>query len=154
MESTIQPEPSLDPIPDAAQQTAMKGGANWFYWIAVLSLINSLVIAFEGNLQFPVGLAMTQLLTGLGVGLTAEGDSSPFLIVTIVISLVISIIFAGFGYYAGKGFGAAFIAGIIFYFLDAIIYLAFSDFFGVGFHVFALFFIVRGFLASRTLQLR
>lgn len=152
MESIIQQAPNSDSTPDIALQATVKNGANWFYWIAALSLINSLVIAFEGNLQFPVGLAITQLLAGIGVGLTAEGDSSAFLILTIVISLIISTIFAGLGYYAGKGFGSAFIAGIIFYFLDAIIYLVFGDFFGVGFHLFALFFIMRGFLASRTLK--
>lgn len=152
MENVVQPA-TVDPIPDAAAlQAAMKSGANWFYWIGALSLINSLVIAFEGNLQFPVGLAITQLLAGLGMWLTTTGDSSAFLIVTLGISLFISIIFAGLGYYAGKGFAAAFIVGIVFYSLDAIIYLAFGDFFGVGFHILALFFIVRGFLVSRTLS--
>lgn len=35
-------------------------GAHWFYWIAVLSLINSLVFHFGWNWSFFMGLAATQ----------------------------------------------------------------------------------------------
>ena len=71
--------------------------------------------------------------------------------VAIVVNLVITAIFALFGYFANKRFAAAFIIGSVLYALDGLIYLALGSMFAAGFHVFALFFIIRGFLASRQL---
>ena len=34
----------------------LKSGANWFYWIAGLSLINSAIFVFGGNVNFIAGL--------------------------------------------------------------------------------------------------
>src|ERR1043165_9135746 len=39
-----------------------KSGANWFYWIAGLSVVNSLIFLFGGNLSFFAGLGITQLV--------------------------------------------------------------------------------------------
>ncbi|MCP4560303.1 MAG: hypothetical protein GY837_07230, partial [Bosea sp.] len=36
-----------------------RSGANWFYWIAGLSIANSLVILFQGEWGFVVGLGIT-----------------------------------------------------------------------------------------------
>ena len=138
---------SNEPDPETLAQ--MKSGANWFYWIAGLSLVNSAIYAFGGEISFILGLAVTQLVEGIADAAIAEGLPSMVKGVAVVVSLLISGVFALFGYFANKGMAAAFVVGIGLYLLDGLLYLALGSMFAAGFHVFALFFIVRGFLASR-----
>ena len=42
-------------------RSAFLSGANWFFWIAGLSLVNSLIILFSGEWSFIVGLGATQI---------------------------------------------------------------------------------------------
>lgn len=140
---------SNEPDPETLAQ--VKSGANWFYWIAGLSLVNSAIYAFGGDISFILGLAVTQLVEGVADAAIAEGLPSMLKVVAVVVSLLISGVFALFGYYANKGMAAAFIVGIGLYVLDGLLYLALGSLFAAGFHVFALFFIVRGFLASRQI---
>ena len=138
------------PDPEAFAQ--MKSGANWFYWIAGLSLVNSAIYAFGGDISFILGLGVTQMIEGVTDAAIAEGLPSLLKGVAIVINLIITGMFALFGYYANKGVAVAFIVGIGLYILDGLLYLAVGSILAAGFHVFALFFIVRGFLASRQVS--
>ena len=141
----------IDSSPDPESLAQMKSGANWFYWIAGLSLVNSVIYAFGGDISFILGLAVTQMVEGVTDAAIAEGLPSFLKAVAIVINLVITGVFALFGYYANKGMAAVFIVGIVLYILDGLLYLAIGSLFAAGFHVFALVFIVRGFLASRSI---
>jgi len=138
--------------PDPQLLAQLKSGANWFYWIAGLSLVNSAIYAFGGQISFILGLAVTQVIDALSDTAIAAGAPTALKAVAVVIDLVITAMFALFGYYAGKGLIWPFIVGIAFYILDGLVYLAGGDMFAAGFHAFALFFIIRGFLASRKLK--
>ncbi|AGK96980.1 hypothetical protein [Clostridium pasteurianum] len=122
----------------------IKNGASWFYWIAGLSIINTIVVFFDGNLNFVVGLGLIQLVDNYAYifsnyfGMTA-------IICGIVINLIIAGIFIYFGIMANKCKKWSFIIGMILYGLDAIIFIIFQDFFGIIFHLFALIFIFNGF---------
>jgi hypothetical protein len=67
----------------------------------------------------------------------------------LAINLGIAAIIASFGYLTRKGGDVAFIVGMFLYVFDAVISLGYRDFFGFGFHMFALFFMFKGLLASR-----
>ena len=130
----------------------VRSGANWFYWIAGLSAINSVIYVFGSPVSFLAGLGFTQLaeqLVDIGI---ENGLPSALKIVAIVLNFVIVGVFALFGYYANKRFAAAFIIGIVLYLLDGLLLLLLGVFLSAGFHAFALFFIIRGFLACRTLN--
>lgn len=127
----------------------MRGGANWFYWIAGLSLVNSAIFLFGGEVSFILGLAVTQVIDGLVGAAIAEGAPAGLKVIAVGLDLVVAFIFVLFGYFSNKGFALAFIVGSVIYILDGLIYLAVGDMLAAGFHVFALFFIIRGFLASR-----
>jgi hypothetical protein len=129
----------------------LKGGANWFYWVAGLSLVNSIIFAFGGNVSFILGLAVTQVVDGLVDVAIASGAPSAVKAFAIVLDLIIAAMFGIFGYFAHKGIGLAFIIGIVIYILDGLVYLIVGDILAAGFHAFALFFIFRGFLARRRL---
>lgn len=113
----------------------VKRGANWFYWIAGLSLVNT-VIAFSGG--------HTRFILGLGVTEVASEISHAG-----VIAVVINILVLGFfimcGYFAGKLQKWAFLMGMGFYLLDGGIMALAQDWLGLAFHGYALFAIWKGF---------
>jgi hypothetical protein len=138
-------------------QGQVRNGANWFYWIAGLSAINSFIYMSGSDVSFLAGLGFTQLAEGLVDAGIENGMPSGLKIVAIGFNFVVVAMFGLFGYYANKRFLTAFITGIVLYFLDALLVLLLGIFFGAslfsaGFHAFALFFIIRGFLACRTLN--
>ncbi|MCB1024991.1 MAG: hypothetical protein KDB79_11400 [Acidobacteria bacterium] len=130
----------------------IKSGANWFIWIGALSVINSLIIYFDGNVSFLIGLAFTQIVDAFTVAIAAEGASSFIRPLGLIFSLLIAVMFVGFGIFARSGAAWAFIFGIALYVVDGLVFLVFGDLFAAGFHVFALIWIIRGFLLSRAIK--
>lgn len=137
--STTQADPSI-----VAQ---MKSGASWFYWVAGLSLINSL-IAFSGSgRRFVLGLGTTQLFDIFGQQLGGGGK-----ILVLMLDLLATGLFIFFGVFANKGRTWAFLIGMILFALDGIFFLIIQDWLDVAFHAFALFCLYRGFAACRRLR--
>lgn len=121
----------------------MVSGARWFFWIAALSMINAIISLSDGQWSFLAGLGMTQVISGLAIGLSADLGSA-----VTVIALVLNIFVAGFfvalGWFAQKGHTWAFIVGLVVYALDGLIFLMFQDWFPLAFHAFVLFCLFRG----------
>jgi hypothetical protein len=138
--------------PDPATLAQLKGGANWFYWIAGLSLVNSAIFAFGGQVSFISGLAFTQIIDAIADAAAAQGAVSSVRAVAVVIDLMVMALFGLIGYYANKAINAVFIGGMIIYIVDALLWLWLESLFAFGFHVFALIMIFRGFLASREVN--
>lgn len=129
----------------------MKHGANWFYWIAGLSLVNSLFFLFGTQVSFLGGRGISLVVDAFVGGVIEAGGPATFRAVAIVINFVFIAAFALLGYYAGRQFKGAFLIGIIIYLLDSVLVLVFGDYLMTAFHGFALIFIVRGYLACRAL---
>jgi hypothetical protein len=133
-------------------EATVKSGANWFYWIAGLSVINSLVYLSGSDWSFLAGLGLTQL-TEAFVDISIEnGAPAALKAVAVSFSFIMVAVFALFGYYAGKRSSAAFVIGTGLYLVDGLLLLLLGALASAGFHAFALFFIIRGFLACRTLN--
>lgn len=134
-------------------QNQAKSGAHWFYWIAGASVVNTIIFLFGGNLNFIVGLGIVQVINGLAILIEGQtGSTTMPKVGALLVNLAISAIFLIIGYYAGKGMTWIFTVGIILYVLDGVIFLLFGDWLSIGFHIFALFFIVRGLMAANKLQ--
>jgi hypothetical protein len=129
-----------------AQRMPVAGGvspqvlnsANWFFWIAALSLINSFITMSGSHWQFFLGLGITQAVDGIG---SVAGSPA----VAFVINLFITGFVAMFGIFARKGQKWAFLVGMILYALDGVLVLIATDFIAAAFHAFVLFAIFRGF---------
>ena len=121
----------------------MRAGAKWFYWIAALSLVNSLVVIFGGQFHFVVGLGITSVVDELAKGV----GSSAGIVLALIINGTVAGIFFLFGGFAGKAHKWAFIVGVVLYGLDGLLLLAATDILSVGFHAYAIFGIVRGLMA-------
>jgi hypothetical protein len=136
------------PKPQAAASMAqMRSGASWFYWVAALSLINS-VVAFTGSSwQFIIGLGITRIIDEFGNGLGTAGKG-----VALVLDLLAAGVLVLFGIFGHKGHSWAFIVGMVLFALDGVIFLLAQDWLGVGFHAFVLFCLFRGLMACRELK--
>jgi hypothetical protein len=123
----------------------LHSGARWFYWVAGLSLVNSLASLAGQKWRFVLGLGITQLAdalaahSGHGIGVVAVLDA------VIVASFVL------LGRFAQQGRVWAFGVGAAIYALDGLIFLGLRDWVGVAFHVFVLVMTVRGLDAARRL---
>ncbi|HEU0264126.1 MAG TPA: hypothetical protein VFR01_00200, partial [Geobacterales bacterium] len=134
----------------------LKNGASWFYWIAGLSVLNSLIFMFGGNVSFIVGLAITQFVDGFFGAVAAEVNSPalPMIIkgMAIVMDLLVAGVFVAFGYLGRKGYRWAMITGIAIYLLDGVLYLIVADWLPVLFHAWALWSIWTGLKAMNELK--
>lgn len=132
---------------NAATEAQLKSGASWFYWIAGLSLINSIAAFSGGDWRFILGLGITQIIDAFGSQLGGAGR-----IVVLVLDLIAAGVFVLFGVLAHKRHTWAFITGMVLFALDGVIFLIVQDWLGVGFHVFVLYCFFRGLKACRELN--
>jgi hypothetical protein len=134
-------------------QRRLKSGASNFYWVAILSIINSLVSIFGGGMYFVVGLGATLLVDALASAVAEElGGSSLVLAIGFVITLFLDAIIAGFGFLAARKYAWAFIIGMVLYALDALLMLVFQEWLGFAFHLLFLFGMWTGYQALRKLK--
>lgn len=146
-ESTPEPTEDTSPqnnplIQEATIAAAYSdNGARWFYWIAGLSLVNTLISYFKGNLTFVIGLGATKF------GDELLDDPGGLQILGWVIIAIITGVYLLMGYLSLQKKNWAFIVGMILYFIDALIFLLFPDYLSIGFHAYALYRIFVGFKA-------
>lgn len=161
MSETIQDHPgtgAAQSVNTASQRDKLeqqhKNGANWFFWIAALSMVNSAILVFGGQWSFIVGLGATQLVDAVVLVVAGELGGAAGIaakVVALVVDAFIAGVFVFFGYFAHKRHAWAFVVGMALYVLDGLIFVLFSDWLSVGFHAFALFCIFGGFAANRGL---
>jgi hypothetical protein len=125
--------------------------SRWFYWIAGLSIINSISVVTSSTWSFLAGLGITQFISGLALGLS-ESVGPAVNIVAFAIDISIAGAFVVVGYFGQKGHSSAVILGLIFYGLDGLLFLAFGDWFPLAFHAFVFFSICRGLIAHKKLR--
>jgi hypothetical protein len=139
-----------DSVEIARLEQRTQSGARWFFWIAALSLITSLVMLYGSHWGFILSLGITQIIdaiasqAGAGAGSIVKG-------IAFTLDLSVAGIFALFGVFAGKKHLWAFIAGMVLFGLDALIFLLAQDWLGIAFHAYALYCIFAGFRACRKL---
>ena len=133
---------------DAPQTAALDyrvtSGANQFYWIAGLGVANSILFAINATISFPMGLAVTQLLTGI-----SRTQALEMRVVTGLAVLAFLGIFLLSGYYARKGELWAFILGGAVYLFDTVLLTVLGDWFAAAIHGFFLYYIIRGLIFLR-----
>lgn len=139
--------PAATPGGDAATVARLKSGASWFYWIAGLSLINSIAAAMGGDFQFLFGLGVTQVLDQVGAQF---GGGAKF--IALGLNVGVAAIFILFGVFAHKRHQWAFIVGMALFGLDGLLMLVAQAWIGVAFHAFVLFCLFVGWKACRSLN--
>jgi len=132
----------------AKQRQLVLAGANWFIWIAGLSLVNSVLFIAGSNWSFFLGLGATRFVDDFG-DIVITGTTGHVL--ALAVDVVIAGIFVGLGLVSRNGALWSFIVGTVLLVLDALLLAWITDWGAVAFHGLALFFVIRGFQASRRL---
>jgi hypothetical protein len=130
-----------------------KNGAHWFYWVAALSLVNSVIILAGGQFHFVIGLGVTAIVDALAAVIGQQNpEIGPILKgIALVFALGAAAIVALFGWLSAKRYTIAMGIGMVLYLLDGALYLLLGDFFSAGFHAFALYCMWNGLQAHREL---
>ncbi|MBN2383682.1 hypothetical protein JXQ70_12480 [bacterium] len=131
-----------------AQQAS---GANWFFWISGLSIINSIILLSGGQWSFIIGLGMTQIVDFIALEVAKELGFIAS-IIAFGLDLVVAGIFIFFGVFSRKKHLWAFVIGMILYAIDGLLFLVVKDFLSIAFHVFALFCLFGGLKANQSLK--
>ncbi len=136
-------------------ENQLKAGAGWFYWIGGLSLLNTLIVFFGGSISFVVGLGLTQIIDAIPSILAEEfgpDAATTAKWIGLALTVVISGVFALFGYFSRKQIRWVFILGMVLYTLDLLILIWATDIAGILFHALALFGLYKGFQAIKLLK--
>ncbi len=153
--------PAVGELPDDAKVRELfergKNGAAWFYWIAGLSLINTVMVLSQGGLAFALGLNITMIPDSIAADVALKpGGNLTVLAVALVFDAVILGLFVFCGYLSQRRVLSIFALGMAIYLLDGVIgfvLMGFNDLMGIGIHVFALWSMWSGFTAFRELNL-
>lgn len=156
-------EPEQQPVVSSANlerlrlEAQFKSGSGWFFWIAGLSIVNSILLRAGVGIQFIFALGVPQLVDILIQGATEEGGEATSLLrlIGFGINLGLCGTFALFGCFARKRITWVYIVGMVVYALDGVVVLLIALLLGVtelyldfGFHVLALFFLFGGLKAG------
>ena len=121
-------------------------GANWFYWLAALSLGNSIWSFFSVGVQFVFGLGIAMLADAL-----ATQAGSGWRLVALGFAMFLSAGFAILGIFARRS-PPLFLAGIVVYGFDAVVLLVFQAWIHAAVHGYVLFRLIKGWLALGDLR--
>lgn len=141
---------NFDHARHAELSQSFKSGANWFYWIAGLTIVTSLIAYFGGGLRFLFSLGITQIIDSVAEALSTEVTGAAK-VVALVLDLLVTGLFVGIGYLANKKMLGAYIAGMVLFTLDGLLSLLVQDWLSVLAHGFVIFWLFRGFQAGREL---
>jgi hypothetical protein len=137
---------SAQPTP-ARDAMLARNGARWFYWIAGLSVVNSVVVMTGGTFMMLFGLTSTLAATYIGIDIGGSGA-----IVGMVVAVLVALGFVGLGWMAERGATWAFATGIAIYVADTAVTVYFRDWFSVVAHAFAVGIVIGGLMASQRLK--
>lgn len=149
--------PSTDSAAVAAHssESVRDSGAGWFYWIAALSLLNTILILFNSTHTMSLGLGATIAVDFIGKGAAESVRSSVAVAVIRVVELVLDALILGFfvlcGTKAKRGKSWAFVAGGVVLLLDMLLVLAFHLWISAALHLWALISIYAGWNANKKL---
>ncbi|HMF91291.1 MAG TPA: hypothetical protein VKL40_11660 [Candidatus Angelobacter sp.] len=149
----LRAQPSSDPQAGYRQQVELakariKASANWFDWIAALSVVNAVIALSNSNWHFLLGLGVTDVVNYLA----RKSGSGQAQVIGLVVTLVVAGIFWLMGRFAKQGQYWALIVGMILYTLDGGLLLIGQDWLSAAFHVYALFMLSRTFGAIKAFE--
>lgn len=133
-------------------QAQVNSGANWFFWIAGLTLINTVIALAGADFSFAVGLGITQIFDAVAAAIAVESGTPALTFVAVALDLITIAVFVGFGFLGRARHSWAFIVGIVLFGLDTIFFLLAFAVLGIVIHGLAIFYLFRGLTAARELN--
>ncbi|MDF2613320.1 MAG: hypothetical protein K0S71_1106 [Clostridia bacterium] len=125
-----------------------KNGVSWFYWIAGLSIINTVTYLMGMDWSFIAGLGVTQM-----IDVFTESLYGSIRVIALFINFLLAGFFAFLGYLTRKRRNWVIILGVVLYSLDTIIFIFFQDWISVAFHGLAIYSFIKAILANNKLKM-
>ena len=128
------------------QKKTVSGGASWFLWIGILSMINLIFLITQQNVQFLVGLGLNYVILGIsdGIRISMEIDLMPL---AYVLTFIVSGLYLLIWHKSKNENKTAYLIGLIIYGLDTVVFVFSKDWFCLGFHIFAIIMLSTGYNA-------
>ncbi len=127
-------------------------GAGWFFWVAGLSLFNTVGAVAGWGIAFSIGLACSGPLADLiwpgSVNPMTPALQGPAL----ALSVGLAVGFGALGLWARQRSSVAFLLGIVLYTADGLLDLMAQNWIGLAFHGLVVFGMVGGLQAVRRLR--
>ena len=120
-------------------ENGIKRSGKEFFWIAGLSVLNSVALYFGSNFVIAIGLGITQIFDIVMASIVGAGK-----IIPIFFNLLTVGFFIFLGYKAVQLKRWAFVTGFVLYFLDTLIFIFAKDIIGSVLHIIFLLVILRG----------
>ncbi len=138
------------PLPSQADELigARNSGANWFFWIVGLSVINTLISLTGTDWGFSLGVAATQVADFLAY----DGKSALGRVFALGFDVLVFGFYAFCGIQAMRGATWAFVLGLVFFALDTLLMLLMQQWIGLLLHGWAIFSIFTGLIANTNLK--
>lgn len=143
-------ENNYDHIQHAELTDRYRSGANWFYCIAALTLVTSMISLLGGGWRFFLSLEITQMIDGISL-YAADRFGEAAKVIAIVLDIFIAALFAGIAYLANKRQLWAYIAGMVLFLFDTLLSILIFDWLAIIVHGFVMVMLIRGFIAGREL---
>ena len=124
-------------------------GGGWFYWIAGASILNSVINAAGTQWGLAVGLGITYFIDEIARILS---DTVRTPIYAVIIDVAIAGGFVLIGRAARRGRLGWYAVGIGLYALDGLLFVLAEDILGIVVHAIAIFALVSGWRATRSLK--
>lgn len=144
-------------IPSGVAEThfrTVKSGADWFLWIAGLSVVNIISIMSGSGFGFIIALAVTDEISRFCFRLSESSGAVSTVAVGLsaVLNFIVIGLFVLFGLFARKGHLWAFIVGLVFYSIDSLLCVVSGQWLMLAFHAWATFSIVLGLRSALALR--
>lgn len=137
----------------AEEENRLASGVSWFYWIAALSVINTVIALMGSEWVFGLGLGITLIFDSVAHELEGGLKTIP-----LVISLTITAAFALFGYLGNNKQLWAIATGMVLYLLDGLLLLLIAvmgwalPIIELLIHAYALYCLFTGFQACQRIK--
>lgn len=141
------PGQALDAAEAEDLDKKIKTGGAWLYWIAGLSIVNSVIILTGSNWGFVLGLTLTQVIDIVCRGIATELGVAA-MIFALVLDLAIAGFFIALGVFARRRQTWPFVVALVLYGIDTLLTLFTGIWLGVLWHAWALTCIVIGLRAA------
>src|SRR5438552_889686 len=130
--AVVEPQP-LGPVlpPDGAVRALFeqgKNGAAWFYWIACLSVVNTIAVLAEGGLHFALGLVVTMFADAVAARAIQPGGNLTALAVALGFNAFVLGLFVICGRLSQRRILPIYALGMVLYLLDTLLSFRFSGF--------------------------
>lgn len=121
-------------------ELVIKSGANWFFVIAVLSVVNTIISLYLGlSSTFVIGFGFAAFTTAFA---QAQGTTVTILMSTV--TAVFTSLYVAMGIFSRRRHKWAFVTGLFVYAIDGLFLILVQDWYSIALHCLLLYLIFRG----------